>query len=311
MKMATADKRAREAAMRYAHRQERERAFCIARTELASAYNHGAYNATKDAQEKGYIGDCKKTWLTADDERVCPICGGLDGESVNMDAKFSIDVDLPPAHPHCRCGVAFEEVTKPLLTNLANNDIMNIGEGKFNGKIGDSDDMTTITEIKPIDFNDEETILKEINDFCDKYAHADIEQVLVISPNGNAYSLTGSEKEVNHELIGKEALKNSIGIHNHPVEPGKDKSDSFSFKDIKSSNIYGEGKQYLVSGTRRDAYEFTEYYPVDEIETIWDKARNDAFDKHWNDETIVEFEQQDILRELGKYLKGFKYYEYF
>ena len=123
--------KAREAATRYAHRQERERAFTIARTELASAYNHGAYGATKDAQSKGYIGDCKKTWLTADDERVCKICGGVDGESVNMDAKFSIGVDLPPAHPNCRCGVAYEEIFSSILTfdiinDIIDNDTFNI-----------------------------------------------------------------------------------------------------------------------------------------------------------------------------------------
>jgi len=194
---------------------------------------------------------------------------------------------------------------------MQNRGIISLGDGKLSDKIGDTDGMTKITEIKPIDFNDKAAIMKEIDDFCTKYAYADIEYALVMSPNGNAYSLAGSEKEVNHELVGKEALKDSIGIHNHPVEPGKDKSDSFSFKDIKSSNLNSEGKQYLVSGTRRDAYEFKEYYPVDEIEAIWDKARNDAFHKHWNDETTVEFEQQDILRELSKYLKGFKYNENF
>jgi len=112
-------------------------------------------------------------------------------------------------------------------------------------------------------------------------------------------------------VIGNEPLKGSISIHNHPVEFGKEKSDSSSLKDIKFSNEYKEGKQYLVSGTRRDAYEFTEYYDIDKIETPWDKARNDAFEKHWDNITTVEYEHQDTLRELGNYLKGFKYYENF
>ncbi len=112
-----AEKRANDLAATYAARQHRYRAQMIARTELASAYNRGAYGATKDAQEQGYLGDCKKVWLTADDERVCKECGALDGESVNMDALFSSGDFLPPAHPSCRCAVAYEEVAKPMMLN--------------------------------------------------------------------------------------------------------------------------------------------------------------------------------------------------
>lgn len=109
------DERAERMAANYAIKQHRYRAQTIARTELASAYNRGTYNATKQAQTQGYIGDCKKVWLTADDERVCPVCGTIDGESVNMDAKFSIDADVPPAHPNCRCAVAYEEISPPII----------------------------------------------------------------------------------------------------------------------------------------------------------------------------------------------------
>jgi SPP1 gp7 family putative phage head morphogenesis protein len=114
MRRETAERRAREAAAKYAGRQHRHRAMTIARTELAMAYNNGAFGAIKDAQEKGYIGDCKKTWVTGGDERVCPICQGLDGETVHMDALFSHGVLFPPAHPNCRCSVVYEEVTQPI-----------------------------------------------------------------------------------------------------------------------------------------------------------------------------------------------------
>ena len=171
--------------------------------------------------------------------------------------------------------------------------------------------MTEITDIRPIDFYDETAIMKEINDFAEKYAYADIEHALILSPDGNAYNLTGSEKTVHYDIIGEEALKGSKSIHNHPVEPGKDKADSFSIDDVYTSNKYMEGKQYLVSGTRRDAYEFTEYYPVDEIEPAWDKARNIMWEKHLENNTVVIFEQEDILKELNNYLEGFKYYENF
>ena len=111
-----AETRAHSMAATYAQRQHRQRAFTIARTELATAYNQGAYGAILDAQDRGYIGDCKKTWLTADDERVCATCGSVDEESVNMTALFSNGVALPPAHPNCRCAVAYDEVSEPIIT---------------------------------------------------------------------------------------------------------------------------------------------------------------------------------------------------
>ena len=115
-KLETADKRAADAAARYAARQHRYRAQNIARTELAYAYNAGAYGATKDAQAQGYIGDCVKVWLTAYDERVCPICSAMDDEKRNMDEMFSNGKLLPPGHPSCRCAVAYEEIENTNLT---------------------------------------------------------------------------------------------------------------------------------------------------------------------------------------------------
>jgi hypothetical protein len=176
-------------------------------------------------------------------------------------------------------------------------------------KIGVTDGETTITNIRVFDFADKRAMMQELNNFASKYAYSDSENARIMSPNGYVYDLVGTEYNVNTELIGKEALKGSIGIHNHPVEPGEDRGDSFSFDDIHTSNKNLEGKQYLVSGMRFDAYEFNEYYLVDGLETIWDNTRYKMLEAHLENKTTVIFEQQDILRELGDYLKGFKYYE--
>ncbi|MBQ9166451.1 MAG: hypothetical protein IJX71_05970 [Oscillospiraceae bacterium] len=109
-------KRARESSIYYSARQHRSRAYTIARTELATAYNTGAHEGTKQAQAAGLLGECVKVWSTADDERVCSICGGLDGKSVAMDSEFegasrSWSTRLhPPAHPGCRCAVMYVEI---------------------------------------------------------------------------------------------------------------------------------------------------------------------------------------------------------
>lgn len=112
-------KRARESAIRDAARRHRERAYSVARTELATAYGTGAHEATKQAQARGYMGRTVKRWCAADDERMCPYCGGMDGKEIEMDEEFdgissSWSTRLhPPAHPGCRCVAMYVEKAPP------------------------------------------------------------------------------------------------------------------------------------------------------------------------------------------------------
>ena len=109
------EKKAQHKAMTYAARQHRQRAYTIARTETAFAYNQGAYEGTKQAIEQGLAPvTMKKKWCTALDERVCEICGALDGVTVEMDDEFPLPGNtkikiVPPAHPNCRCTVLYVE----------------------------------------------------------------------------------------------------------------------------------------------------------------------------------------------------------
>lgn len=119
------EKKALDLSIRYAARQHRYRGYNIARTELAFAYNQGSYLGILQAQDRGYMGETVKIWCTADDERVCPICGALEGKRVAMDEDFP-DINprisgetihrVPPAHPSCRCAVMYKEIAPPIPT---------------------------------------------------------------------------------------------------------------------------------------------------------------------------------------------------
>lgn len=121
MRVKTAEKRAKEAALKYAGTQHRQRAYTIATTEMAFAYNKGAHEGVMQAQDQGLMGKTKKVWSTAEDERVCEICGGLEGTEVDMDEDFNFKGRplyggqklTPPAHPRCRCAVMYVEVEPP------------------------------------------------------------------------------------------------------------------------------------------------------------------------------------------------------
>ena len=122
----TSEKKAKDLAMRYAARQHRYRGYNIARTELAWAYNQGSFEGVKQAQDAGYMGEVIKIWSTADDERVCPICGALEGKQIAMDDDWNFTTKLttrpntetirkvPPAHPSCRCAVKYVEIAPPV-----------------------------------------------------------------------------------------------------------------------------------------------------------------------------------------------------
>ena len=114
--------KAREAAHKYAEKQHRERAYMIAQTESAFAYNRGADEGIRQAQEQNLIGLCKKRWSTSGDDAVCKTCASLEGTEVDMDESFDFGVRtlfvgqklLPPAHPRCACAVEYIEIEKAL-----------------------------------------------------------------------------------------------------------------------------------------------------------------------------------------------------
>ena len=86
----------------------RYRARMIARTEIIRAEIAGKKALWRQAREAGLIGpEAMREWLTAEDERTCPICEPLDHVKVPLDELFpGGGGDGPPdPHPQCRCDI--------------------------------------------------------------------------------------------------------------------------------------------------------------------------------------------------------------
>lgn len=121
MKPKSIREKALNATQKYAERKHRARALTIAQTESAFAYNRGADEGIRQAQEEGFLGVMKKRWNTSGDDSVCQLCKSLEGKEVDMDSDFEIGGRLlfegqhllPPAHPRCGCAVEYIEVTPP------------------------------------------------------------------------------------------------------------------------------------------------------------------------------------------------------
>jgi Phage Mu protein F like protein len=64
-------------------------------------------------QDKGRLNEqAMKLWITAKDERVCPVCGPLHGKKVKVNERFKTaqgDFWTPGLHPNCRCVVRLLE----------------------------------------------------------------------------------------------------------------------------------------------------------------------------------------------------------
>lgn len=141
------EKKAVEMSIKYSARQNRYRGYMISRTELAFAYNQGSLMGTAQAINSGLLGHTVKKWCTADDERVCEICGQLEGQEFEMDEDITympkgkgsfqrINPRLqhksvgksPPAHPHCRCTVLYVEKSPPIYNGTDHQQVaVNIG----------------------------------------------------------------------------------------------------------------------------------------------------------------------------------------
>ncbi len=212
MKPESIRKKALDATQKYAERKHRARAMTIAQTESAFAYNHGADQGVRQAQEKGLLGIMKKRWSTSGDDAVCPICAALEGVEIGMDEEFGYkgrtlfpgQKKLPPAHPRCACAVEYIEVSPPIFSGTGDAGGSPAGE-----EAGSS--MQKLGEVDP------EKTEEALGHYGDLFREDIVENVVVIDKSGNLYHASGGTADVN--ISGIDLAGASI-THNHPLSNG-------------------------------------------------------------------------------------------
>jgi len=98
---------------RYAERAVANRATVIARTETIRAAHDGQRVLWDEAAAQGWFDPtvARQVWITTDDDRTCPECAPLDGESIALDDEFvsgGFVAEFPPLHPQCRCTLSLD-----------------------------------------------------------------------------------------------------------------------------------------------------------------------------------------------------------
>lgn len=99
----------KEAASNLAKKLVASRIQALSNTETMIAFNYGRQLLLQSALDRGVLPpDTDKVWVTAIDERVCPVCGPMDSKRVRFEEQFvtkSGHVLVPPVHPNCRCTI--------------------------------------------------------------------------------------------------------------------------------------------------------------------------------------------------------------
>ena len=111
------------------------RAEMIARTETMRASNEGQQELWNQAVDAGLLTGAElREWIVTPDDRLCPICEAMEGQTVGMGEPFDVDgedVMVPPAHPNCRCTIGIS-AESPGPANLeAYRELGGPGSGNF------------------------------------------------------------------------------------------------------------------------------------------------------------------------------------
>lgn len=284
MKIESIRKKARDAALKYAERQHRERAFTIAQTESAFAYNWGADEGIRQAQAEGYLGMVKKRWSTSGDDAVCNICAALEGVEIDMDSDFSFRGKvlfaghhmLPPAHPRCACAIEYIEAESSRMA-----------DSNWGPENASPDAETGMLKLGEIDVEKTDEALEYYGNL---FRNDTVENVLVIDRQGNVYYAQGDASSVN---IGIMTLAGAFVTHNHPISNGivSFGEDDFYFlrdhQDIMELRCVNKEYDYSISVLK------------DMSKVVYNNVYREAFQYFQEEGFEAQHKVMEILKERG------------
>nr|DAI92804.1 MAG TPA: hypothetical protein [Caudoviricetes sp.] len=180
---------------------------------------------------------------------------------------------------------------------------------RSSGQPGATDGHSVLNSVEPIDFGNKRAVADAVSVFLQQHSDSPVEHAIVISPNGHIYRLTGIHGSVNTSLVGEDALRGSIGAHNHPVWDGFNSGDSFSREDVIFSVEHKTGMEYLTSGVRRNAFVYSGELSPQEMYEAYNRARDEVRQKMFEGLLDSEFEQEETVRLLATQLEGFEFHE--
>lgn len=257
MKTENAEKRAREASLKYAEKQHRYRAQRIAQTEMAFAYNFGADETAEQAYQRGFLGGFKRIWCSAGGKEVCEDCQNLDGNEIENDI-------LPPKHPNCRCAVQYIEIEKRKELTLEEKGaiIRYISPESYslNAKLRNGLDLTDAEESWKIELDN---ALNKVPLFQGNLVRtiqieqAELEQFL------EKYSVGNRVQEKCYSSFSKGILYNDAFNIRMYVENSKKGNDISFLNEMEQEVLYKRNSPFIV--LNRECIDGTWYILLEEV----------------------------------------------
>ncbi len=277
MKMESIQRKAQDAALKYAERQHRQRAMTIAQTESAYAYNRGADEGIRQAQRQGLMGEVIKRWCTSGDHNVCATCQGLEGVEVGMDKGFQFKGRqlfagqnlLPPAHPRCACAVEYIEMPheniSPITREAQSYNHLNAGDIDQQEENVQHD---ALKYLEALDNVSESMVKSTLEKYELDIVNSTIENAIVITKSGLVFQCFGNKETVYPDVDLGAELKGASVTHNHPDDSHNEYSFSSADINLFIENglkiLRGIDKMYIYELTR-DLNNLDEHIPLPDL----------------------------------------------
>jgi hypothetical protein len=105
-------------ALEYIGRSIRNRLKIFSTQEIHNIDQQAQQTAWMWMADKGLLQpDAQKIWITAKDEKVCKVCGPMNGKKVGVTEQFKLPdgsmIYTPGVHPNCRCYVRLQNLVRP------------------------------------------------------------------------------------------------------------------------------------------------------------------------------------------------------
>ena len=267
----------------------------IARTESARAWYQGFLKDTMDDPDVVAYRWVESTRHPTED--ICDEYAKVDMYGLGPGIFPKDKAPELPAHPHCLCH--YEKVYVSELKRI---------QGLASGKIEYSDNHVTVVREHNIAYNDDESIEKLFNKFCEDHKGDNIEHALVITMDGEVYHCKGKTSAVDITVLGPK-LQGAKVIHNHP-DYGNTYGDCFSKDDFVAFFNYRLKRLEVTSGLGRYMIEYAgPPITADKAYTLYHRGYEKLIDTSLKTGEMVEYEQLKIMEYLGQFVPGLKFKE--
>lgn len=266
----------------------------LVRTETMRVINSGQLESYK---QNGYT---EYYVIVAKDERLCPECMRLDGQTFKIEEARPGE-NMPPYHPRCRCTVRPVTKIKSVYEHMQGNTVKGLAAKETDNKYIEPPKPEYVEKI---DTSNPNVIKSKLKEYEKQIVNEPVEHAYCILSNGEVYKFKGDKDSVNPMALG-DKLKGAVVTHNHPKE-----ETQYSFSDYDVGLFLENGIKTLRGCDNKYIYEITSTGETPAVSTdtviyefggeLYKEALQIAYDKGLNfDEDLAHIEVECLAKKYN------------